>query len=174
MTTRTSILIAVAAIFLFAAPARAEDADSAFPVVVALDAKLQSLPDSWKERWAAYQDVKADLGTERKSLAPSQDLWWLRKAWNKREAGKEELTSWEKRRAEQWDALSETERAPVVLWEAFIPVQTRVAAALRRDQLSLLEILMGFFAATLLWGGFAVTVTIAMRSEKAKKEAQTA
>ena len=174
MTTRTSILIAFVAFVLLAAPARAEDVESAFPVAAALDARLQSLPDSWKDRWDAYQAVKDELGKEREALAPSQDLYRLREAWKKREAGEEELTSWETRRADEWAALSETERAPVATWDAFIPVQTRVADALRRDELSLSEILMGFFAASLLWGGFAVTVTIALRSEKAKKEARTA
>ena len=173
MKTTSSLLAAIAALVLLAPPARADE--GAFPVTAALDARLQSLPDSWQDRWDAYQEVKDALIAEREDLAPSRDLWRLREAWQKREAeGVESLTSWDNRRAAAWDALSEAERAAVATWDAFIPVQTRVAAALRRDQLSLGAILMGFFAASLLWGGFAVTVTIAMRSEKAKKQAQAA
>ena len=172
MKTTTSLLAAFAALVLLATAAAAEE-ETSFPVATALDARLQALPDSWQDRWDAYQEVKEPLIAERETLAPFRDLWRLREAWRKREAeGEEALTSWEKRRAAEWDALSEAERAPVATWDAFIPVQTRVAASLRRDQLSLGAILMGFFAATHLWCGFAVTTTIAMRSEKAKREAQ--
>ena len=147
----SSTLLAALALLLLAAPAYAEEPADAFPVLSALDKQLEALPDSWDDRWAAYQDAKDDLAAEREALGPARD------AWRKREKGGDEpLTSDEQVLAAQWDAM--------------IPVQTRVATALRRDQLSLGAILMGFFAATLLWGGFAVTTTIAMRSEKEKKE----
>ncbi len=44
----------------------------------------------------------------------------------------------------------------------------QIAEALRRDNLQLGGWLMAFIAASLLWGGFAVTVTIAIRSTKQK------
>ena len=156
MTTRTSTytLTAIAALLFLATPARAEEPQPAdpFPVLRALDARLQAAPDSWQDRWDAYQAVKEDLATERETLGPNQDAW-------------------RKRKVEGADALSDADRTLAGAWDAFIPVQTRVATALRRSTLSLGAWLMGFFAASLLWGGFAVTVTIAMRSEKQKKQA---
>jgi hypothetical protein len=154
---RTSTHLAVLALLLLvvaAAPALAEEPAPAdpFPVTTALDAQLQTMPDSWQDRWNAYQDHKADLAAERETLVPHQEAW-------------------RKRKVEGEASLSETERALAGVWDAFIPVQTRIATALRRDLLSLGALLMGFFAATLLWGGFTVTVTIAIRSEKQKKEA---
>ncbi len=162
MTTRTSTLdtnafavAAVAALLLFlgTTEARAEDAPLPNPlaVVEALDARLQATPDSWQDRWDAYQAVKDDLTAEREALTPA------REAWRKREA-------------EGADALTPAERTLAGTWDEFIPVQTRIATSLRRSNLSLGAWLMGFFAASLLWGGFAVTVTIAMRSEKQKQK----
>lgn len=154
MRTSTHLAALALVMLLVAAPARAEEPAPAapFPVTTALDAELQTMPDSWQKRWNAYQDHKADLTAERETLAPNQDAW-------------------RKRKIEGEASLSETERTLAEVWDTFIPVQTRIATALRRDQLSLGALLMGFFAATLLWGGFTVTVTIAMRSEKQKKEA---
>lgn len=52
---------------------------------------------------------------------------------------------------------------------AYVAIRPQVAEALRRTTLPLGGWLMGFFCASLLWGGFAVTVTIAMRSDKQKQ-----
>ena len=154
MRSSTHLAALALVMLLVAAPARAEEPapTGPFPVTTALDARLQTMPDSWQNRWDAYQDHKADLAAERETLAPNQDAW-------------------RKRKDEGEASLSEAERTLAGVWDTFIPVQTRIATALRRDQLSLGALLMGFFAATLLWGGFTVTVTIAMRSEKQKKEA---
>jgi hypothetical protein len=105
----------------------------------------------WKDAWKAYQDAKPKLEESRKALEPAKA------AWKKREAGKEGLTDEEKKAATNWDA--------------FVPVQTSIAEALRRDNLQLGGWIMAFVAASLLWGGFAVTVTIAMRAEKEKAAA---
>lgn len=47
---------------------------------------------------------------------------------------------------------------------AYERIQPRVADALRRDRMPLSAWIMGIFGALLLWGGFAVCMTIAMRS----------
>ena len=49
---------------------------------------------------------------------------------------------------------------------AYQGIQSRVAEVLRRDSLSVGAWLMGFFGATLLWGGFAFCVGVARRSGK--------
>ena len=49
---------------------------------------------------------------------------------------------------------------------AYEGIQKRVAEALRRDSLSVGAWLMGFFGASLLWGGFAFCVGVARKAAK--------
>lgn len=154
MRTSSLLLALLAPIVLaFAVPARADEPPPGDTLFYnrTLDAKLATLK-TWPQRWDAYRSLRAACAKEREALEPAH-------------------VAWERMEREGEGALTPEEHEAAFQWREYIAVRTRIAAALRRDDLSPAGWLMAFFAASLLWGGLAVTVTIAVRSERRKKAA---
>jgi len=55
---------------------------------------------------------------------------------------------------------------------AYTAIRGDTEQALRRDNLSVTGWIMAFFAATVLWGGCATCITLAMKASRLKREAE--
>ncbi len=100
-------------------------------------------------------EVVEDLAT----IAANEDAKW-RDKWKAYKAAKDAID------AEKAAIEDEEQR---VAAKRYDEIRGDVADAIRRETLPVSGWLMGFFGASLLWGGFSVCIAIAMRSGKKVK-----
>ncbi len=90
------------------------------------------------------------------TIAANEDAKWQDK-WNAYKAAKDAIDA-------EKAAIEDKEKR--VAAQRYDEIRSDVANAIRRETLPVSGWLMGFFGATLLWGGFIVCIVIAMRSGK--------
>ncbi len=145
MSRFAAVLCLIATLTMaFPAPAFGGEEKTLSDLVAELNATLDDDDAKWKDHWKAYRAFMA----RRDMLGEDK------------KANDEALAA---------RAAAELE-AGMALYE---PLQGRVADAVRRSTLPWSGWIMGFFGASLLWGGFAVCVAIAIKDPvKIKDDAE--
>lgn len=106
--------------------------------------------------WAGEEKPPLQVVEDLAEIIKDEDAKWIDK-WNAYKAAKDAIDA-EKAAIEDEDQRVAAKR--------YSEIQEDVADGIRRDTLPVSGWLMGFFGASLLWGGFAVCIAIAIRAGK--------
>ena len=106
------------------------------------------------------------------SLAQADETKCLEAVRKLAAAVRDESTSWQDR----WDAYKAAKDAlkdgDEACEAAYVAIRADVEKGLRRESFPVMGWIMGFFGASLLWGGFMVCVAIAMKRRQIEETAE--
>lgn len=112
---------------------------------------------------AAPAPDPVQLVNELAKVAADKDAAWHAK-WDAYAAAKDAIAAEAESLEGQVDAEGEPVKGPAAL--RYEEIRKLVADSMRREELPVTGWIMAFFAASLLWGGFAVCIAIARKSGK--------